>query len=282
MQKTTLRTAIICALFCIALAAACLRQTGRFTATGFAANERRFGFNCLDRSTGALLPASWRLENWTFDATGKPDSQKDKGIYLSEVQWPSPDGSLKWMQFVTHELRYDHPSSGATIWVRVLPLPPREASLSLKVVAEGWANTVSGTVFDYSFYGAEGAKRLGSRILASGNAAVAGYAAHQVVFDVVNLDQLQVDPNAPRSRVQAYFVAAPVAKEMSGSSGNWRVAACVFLGLVAPADRFDAVVPDFASLVSRMWIAAPNAVSQAPADGVLTRSAFRMDWSRRD
>jgi hypothetical protein len=281
MEKTRYRVMFV--LFAVALVAACVHaQTGRFTESSFAGAEGRFGFSYLDRSGGRLLPGAWRLENWTPDATGKPESQKDEGMYLSRAQWPLPDGSMRWMQFVTHELRYDHASSGATIWVRVLPLMQREANLSLKVVAERWANTVSGTVFDYTFSGPEGAKRLGSKILATGGVTVAGQPAHQVVFDVVNLDQLQADPNAPRTRVQAYFVAAPVTKDMFSPGGNWRVPACVFIGLAAPAERFDALMPDFTSLVSRMWVETSTAVSRAAEQGASTRSAFRMGWMRRD
>jgi hypothetical protein len=282
MKKTAFRVVILGALFAAVFVAACVhQQTGRFAESSFVGTEGRFGFSYLDRSGGRLLPTTWTLENWTVDANGKPDAQKDQGMYLSEAQWPLPDGSMKWMKFLTHELRYDHPSSGATVWVRVLPLPPREASLSLKVIAETWANTVSGTVFDYTFKGAEGATRLGSRILATGSATVAGYPAHQVVFDVVNLDQLQADPNAPRSRVQAYFVGAPVAKELFAPGGTWRSVACVFIGLAAPAERFDSVVPDFASLVSRMWVETPNAAAQAPAASTVTRPSLGKDWTRR-
>jgi hypothetical protein len=281
MEKSRCRLLFV--LFALAFMAACVHaQTGRFTESSFAGGEGRFGFSYLDRSGGSLLPGAWRLENWTLDSTGRPESQKDQGVYLSEAQWPLPDGSLRWMQFVTHELRYDHAASGATIWVRVLPMMQREAGLSLKVVAERWANTVSGTVFDYTFYGAEGAKRLGSKILATGGVTVGGRPAHQVVFDVVNVDQFEVDPNAPRTRVQAYFVAASVTKDLFSSKGGWQVPACVFIGLAAPAERFDAVMPDFTSLVSRMWVATPAVVSRTAEPGVSTRSAFRIGWTRRD
>jgi len=270
MEKTRLRAALFSALFSVFFFISCVRrQTGGFTERSFAAPAGGFGFSYVDAPRATLLPAAWTLENWTRDVNGKPDAQKEKGIYLSEVEWPMEDGKLKWMKFVTHELRYDHPS-GATIWVRLLPVPPRQASRNLNVIAENWVNSISGTVFDYTFYEVEGAKRIGSKILESKSATVAGQPAHRIVFEVVNLDQLRLDANAPRSRAAAYFIQAPVTKELQKTGpSNLKIwaPACIFLGLVAPADQYDAVVADFDSLVSRMWVEPSKAASGAAKPG---------------
>ncbi len=127
----------------------------------------------------------------------------------------------------------------------------------MRYLAETWANSLNGTLFEYTFDSSAEAKRLATKLLQSQATTVAGHPAHEVIFDLANLDQLQLDPNAPRVRVRALFIVAPLQKELRtlipGDAGGGKTPAVLFVGASTNAKDFDSqnsVLDDFAKRIT--------------------------------
>jgi hypothetical protein len=114
-----------------------------------------------------------------------------------------------------------------------------------------------GTVLDFTLSSPVDARRVATKIIESKSASVAGQPAHEVVFDLVNLDQLQLDPQAPRTRIRAMFIVTRTKKTLGGTRRVRRpaVPAVLFVGYSAVAGTFDSQIPVLEDLLARIHIA---------------------------
>jgi hypothetical protein len=253
-----MRGSLLLAVCCVVTATGCA-TTGSFTDTGFVGANHAYTVAYLDASARRLVPPDWILENFTEDSRGRPDVMKTEGAYTAKVDWTWDDGSSSKVRFVIHDLRFGHRNSDGNLWVRALPIPPDLEHKSLKVLAERWVNNLNGTVYEFTFGASVEAKRVATKLLESKASVVSTRPAHTVVFDLVNLDQLQLDANAPRTRVRAIFVAAPLRKKLCAADalacGNFPDApAVLFVGFSVNAEAFDAQVPRFDAFVEQISI----------------------------
>jgi len=186
--------------------------------------------------------------------------------YRSAIQVETRNGTSLPAEVITHDLKFSHAQSEAILWLRVLPLPNRIMHKSLRVVAEEWANGLTGTALDFSFGTGNtqsqkvsigvGSQRVATKILTSQPREVAGHKAHEVLFEMVNMDQFEMNPNAPRTRIRAAFIQAPVTKHTADfASVSAELNACLFVGYSNSAESFDKVAPVFDDFLSRMEIA---------------------------
>jgi hypothetical protein len=84
-----------------------------------------------------------------------------------------------------------------------------------------------------------------------------------VTFEVVDVDQLQLDENAPRTLVRAIFINAPLIKELPYPVGT--TPSFLFVGLSCTNQRsFDKLVGDYESLLGRISVPAPGAEPDEP------------------
>ena len=112
-------------------------------------------------------------------------------------------------------------------------------------------------MLDFTLSSPVDARRVATKIIESRAASVAGQPAHEVVFDLVNLDQLQLDPQAPRTRIRATFIEIPTKKILTSSRRVRRpaVPAVLFVGYSAVSGAFDSQIPALEDLLARIHIA---------------------------
>jgi hypothetical protein len=134
----------------LALVSGCA-TTASFKEDAFHGEKSWYKIRYLDAGKQALLPAQWRLMNFSLDSTGRPKGMLLGDAYRSKIQVETEDGTSLPADILTHDLKFSHSESEALLWLRVLPLPNRIMHKSLKVVAEEWANGLTGTVLDFSF-----------------------------------------------------------------------------------------------------------------------------------
>jgi len=144
------------------------------------------------------------------------------------MDWVDHGGVGHKVAYVLYDLKFRH-GNGSILAVSTVAVPPRLRKLRLSAVAEEWANSYSGMQFSFA---SGSARRIASKIIESKAREVGGQPAREVTFDVVDVDQLQLDPQAPRTRIRAVFVHAPLVKEFLDS------------GLVSPAFLFVAYASD--------------------------------------
>lgn len=249
----------LCLPLLVILAACGAQQSGWFFDTGFHVNTERYGFRYLDTYPN-LLPPGWKLDN--FVRSGSDYEIKTRGAYRKELHWTMADGSVKDAAIVVHDLIFHHTQSNGTIWVRRMPLPRASRDKAISVLAENYANGISGSVYDAQLGSAVVERRVSTKVISSVPLQLGAHAAHDVVFEMADLNQLELDPNAPRQRTRIVMVKGqfdkPIAfgkgMRISSSLSADRVPAVLLLGYANDAAEFDAHAADFQGLLTRLWI----------------------------
>jgi hypothetical protein len=203
----------------------------------------RIGYT--EAATYSVVPSEWRLENYYLTKQGQPSGEKDDRAYEDTVDWEDDTGRTFRVTYQLLDLKWRH-KNGSVLSVCVIPMSARQRNLNLDAFVEQWANDYNGLQF--SLKRAE-ARRIASKVLESKARQIDGHAAHEVTFDVVDMDQLQLDPKAPRSRIRAVFV-----KDLHRNLGPRlnRVPAYLLVAYESSDGHFDAVVPDYEGLLSRI------------------------------
>lgn len=228
------------------LTSGCATSSIGFTDNDFVGKDSGYRVSYLYRSELLLTPNTWELENYEFDRRGKPRFEKNQGIYRDSMDWVDSSGRSEKVDYVIYDLKFRH-GNGSILAVCTVAVPPRFRNLRLSAFAEEWVNSYSGMQF--SFKRGEG-RRWASKMLESKGREVGGRPARQVTFDVVDVDQLQLDDQAPRTRIRAVFVQAPLVKEFLDS--GLRPPAFLFVAYQSDEKRFDKLAGDYEDLLARI------------------------------
>ena len=196
-------------------------------------------------ATTSIVPSEWRLEDYFFNKQGKPNDEKDDRTYQETMDWEDDTGRSFRVTYQFLDLKWRH-KNASLLYVFTIPLPPRQRNLNLDAFVEQWANDYNGLQF--SFKRAE-ARRIASTIVESKARQIDGHAAHEVTFDVVDMDQLQLDPKAPRTRIRAVFI-----KDLLRNLGPRlsHVPAYLLVAYESSDSHFETLVPDYEGLLSRI------------------------------
>jgi hypothetical protein len=236
------RLAVVALLF----ATGCASAGSGFTDTGFVGKHAGYTISYAEPDKYLILPPDWELDNYFVSQKGKPSREKDQGIYRATMDWVDVTGHSERVEYVIYDLKWRY-GNGSSLVVCTVAVPSRHRNLRLSAFAEEWANEYSGMQF--SFRRGEG-HRTASKIVESKARQVGGHAAREVTFDVVDVDQLQLDANAPRIRIRAVFVQAPLAKEFLHGGGG--APAFLFVAYVSDQRKFDRRVDDYEGLLARI------------------------------
>jgi hypothetical protein len=242
MPSCWARLGIVALLF----TSGCASAGWGFTDTAFVAKESGYTISYAEPANHLILPPDWELDNYFRNQKGKPDREKDQGIYRDTMDWVDATGHSERVEYVIYDLKWRH-GNGSTLAVCTVAVPPRHRNLRLSAFAEEWANEYSGMQF--SFKRGE-AHRTASKIVESKARQVGGHAAREITFDVVDVDQLQLDANAPRTRIRAVFVQAALAKEFLHPGGG--APAFLFVAYVSDQRKFNKLVDDYEGLLARI------------------------------
>jgi len=168
-----------------------------------------------------------------------------------ELQWVTESGSIEKYKIRTVDLLMRHRESNGTIWSRMLFIPHEFRGKALKVLVENYANSITGGRF-YAGYlnNAPRLERVASQILLSEAASVDGLPAHDVVLEVADVDQLELDKGAPRSRAELVLVGAEFARPL----GLTEETAYMMLGYVNDRADFARYHDAFRRFVSRIRV----------------------------
>jgi len=239
----------------LALAATAGCASTGFVDKGFVAKDAGYRIAYGDKPF-RLVSSPWVLENYFAGNQGLPNGEKQAGIYRASMDWVKPDGDTVRVDYLPYDLKFRH-GNGSIIVVATVAVPQHLRALRLSAVAEEWAKSYSGLQF--SFKSGTG-QRSASKIVQSKTRIVGGRPAREITFDVVDVDQLQLDADAPRTRIRIVFVSAPLYKQFL--SPEMVSPAFLFVGYTSDEHRFDQGVRDYDDLLER--ISFPTAAS--PAD----------------
>lgn len=220
----------------------CARQLSRFDTTGFHSAENAYSIRYADAAQGLLISPEWRVTNFEYE-NGRPTRPLTQGELESELTWRYRSGDTGRVKTQTFEVQLSH-NSNAVIWVRLLPLPVDVRHKNVQVLAENYVNNLSGNAYSSYLGSAVDERRVATKILRSQSIGFNGLHAHVVTFDLVSVDQLQLDPNAPRTRVEMVLVRTPFYKTLQNGT-EFQVPAYLLIGYANDAAAFDSQLATF-------------------------------------
>ena len=198
-------------LFLVTIAAASTFASGCATATAFDSvgnyTHPRYGYAVREDA----VSDDWLLDNYAVDAEGRPTSP----IAGSRFEYGlaadmDGDGQMETRATEPYwDLRFRHRVDAGELWVSTLPVTARQRATALRVLARQYVEAVSGTGLSLVQLGGELSvheRRFATRVLSTRERVLDGFEAFEVVFEVANVDQLELDANARWQRARVILV----------------------------------------------------------------------------
>jgi hypothetical protein len=206
----------------------------------------------------ALLGDDWELDNLYFE--GPRLKHKMTPEFLTTYRFDTDgDGAPDTDEKVfVYDLRFKHRARDALIFTRSLPIAGELRNKDLRVLAQRYFDAISGAGYEAVVLGGIDKvkeQRYAAEIVDKGPAQLAGREAYTMTFDVANVDQVKLTPNARHTRVQVAFVRAPF--NYVTSSGAKEGSSYPVLLVAAYAnlpEDFVTDLPDFEKLLGRLQI----------------------------
>jgi len=239
------------ALGVLLVAGGCGKSLSHFDTVGFHSAENPYSIRYADAGQALLISPEWRVTNFEYE-DGRPSRPITEGDFESSLTWSFKGGESDTVQTETFELRLSH-NTNATIWVRLLPIPNDLLHKKVEFLAENFVNNLSGSAYnDYLGAGVD-ERRVATQILESKTIGFQGHHAHVVTFDLVSVDQLQLDQNAPRTRVEMVLVRTSFLKTLRNSF-EFQAPAYLLLGYSNDAAQFESQLATFRSFTQQIEI----------------------------
>lgn len=170
--------------------------------------DGRYALHVASAEPGVFVSNDWLVENLVRVAPG-PVEQKG-GAYVADYHIDvNGDGTADWFRDDAYVLRLRHRRTAGVLWSSVVPLPTSMEQTELRVLARllvGAASrdTVSLAVVDGAVE--MSTRRLATRILEERPVAVRGYEGYRVTFEVADVDQASLTPDASWERREVALV----------------------------------------------------------------------------
>jgi hypothetical protein len=239
----------------------CAKPTKSFTPDRFVHDEYAYAVHYLSQGPENLLGADWRLDNYVWNK-GVPKKQKQGGEYVVHREYDmNDDGEVDTKADEPYyDLLLEHRRKDATIWVRSAPISNHDRTKELAVFAESYVEAASGSDSVLVQFGAGGpigsvSKRFASRVLSRAECSVSGVPAYRVDFEVANVDQLQLTPNARWIRSRIVLVQTPFAHVPNRRVPKKTLPIVMVAGLRAAPEDFERLAADFDLMLDRIVIA---------------------------
>lgn len=229
----------------------------------------RFGYTV---GADVVSDDDWILENFARDQTRRPTTPlRGSGYEYAIGADMDEDGVVETRATLPYwDLRFRHRRDAGEMWVSTLPLSSRLAETELRVLARRYVEAVSGTGISLVQFGGELAiheRRYATRVLSERDVRVDGFDAFEVVFEVANVDQLQLDTSARWQRARVVIVRPGFywRPDMYPANKPEFLPVVMTIGYVNHPEDFIANEPHFDRLVNGLSISDPNLDDRAAA-----------------
>jgi hypothetical protein len=222
------------------------QSSGFFEASAFRSTKYPYTIRYADPEERALLSSDWVVENYYADGSGKPTTSKMGRQYQKDREIELASGHTTVRSFDVYDVLLVHRASDAVIWLRSIPLSPRQSGLNLRVAAEQYAEGLSGS----GFYATDlGPRRVEAQTYASHMTSgrpvmVAGLEAYEATLEVANVDQLKLDPAGRAAMIRVVFVRTPFTTDPH-SEGSEKLPVMWMIGYANNPTDFEAQSADF-------------------------------------
>jgi hypothetical protein len=161
-----------------------------------------------------LLGNDWKLDNYYYDSTNSLAQKATEPYRIKYELDINDDGKTDFSQEdFFYDLRFKHLKRDALIWLRTVPISTDLKEKELRVLVQRYVDEVSGAGYEAVKLGPTTTlvreKRFGATVIDRGPFQLAGQDAYETTFDVANVDEVAVNPNARRVRVRVVLVRTP-------------------------------------------------------------------------
>jgi hypothetical protein len=238
--------------FCLLTVAGCVKVTGGFQPNGFGESDIPVAVRYRDAATHTFVGPEWRVDNFKVKANGTFGDAKEAPEYLYDREIDvDGDGKPETDKAPVYELKLVNRVTTAAIWLQTPMLALQDKDRSLKSFVDDFVEGLSGTgiyrVGTTIPKRVGAAKTYGARVVDSKEGRIGGFASLDVTIELVNLDQLKVDPSAKSAIGRVVFVrtnySRPYAKVDTHNTYETRV--MVVLGCESNPRDFDTTNADF-------------------------------------
>lgn len=252
-------------------AAACgPKPTGAFDAQGYKNSE--YGYRIA--GTESLLGDEWQLDNLYPGSNNKLQVKKgDEYLTRYELDYDGDGATDKTVEAQLYDLRYKHLRRDALVWLRTFPLSNDLRGKDLRVLSQRYVDEVSGAGYEAVSLGPNTTiireKRFAANVLGRGAFTMAGREAYETTFEVANVDEVAISPNARRTRVRIALARTPYTYKIYGANKQVKAEYPVFMlaGYANLPEDFDKDVPAFRGLLARIEIDGKTGVTEVVPDG---------------
>lgn len=273
-KSSKVPAALIFALMGVTLVA-CQRRAGggAMSPTGYASGGFSYRIAYAHPPSKSLLPAPWRLDNFTFD--GKTYKQKTSGTY-EVTRWMDEDNDGEYGPSEKHdEPLYDvklvNEQDNGVIWSKAHPMRHVDRNLDISVHLDNYIESLSGSGL-YAEGGMFRVREVKVRdyttfVKSKREILVDRHPGVEAVIEIAEAEKLKADPAYRKQKVKVVFVrfgyAEPITRSKQaagwpiidtarGSAASRR--GILVLGYANGAGSFDRSLPAFDSFVARVTL----------------------------
>ena len=237
----------LCALGC-----ATGQQVGKFTDQGFLSKEFPMYVKYSDASSKTILGPEWIIDN--LQMSNDPPTSKVGVAWESEYHYDADgDGSLEGREKLPrYFLLLRHKKTDAKLWIRFFPISTQLAETEPQLLLQDYIDAASGAGTMYVLLGqdtvAATERRFATRTLDMRSFRVADMPAASAVFELANVDQLQLAADSRWERAQMLLVRVP----WQTKYGMEEFPMVMLAGYTNRPERFAEHAPKLAELVAAL------------------------------
>lgn len=248
-----------------------------FRPEGYFNKVHEYSVRYSDPAHHAFLSADWVVDNYYTDTNGSPTSRKNGDAYRRPRKLEFDDGSVVEDAIDLFDLKLVHKRTNAVIWLRTIPVTPREGERNLRVIAQDYAEGLSGT----GFFATDtrpikvGAQQFATRIVEAREGMLDGFQAYDATIEIANVDQLRLDPKTRSGIIRVVFARTPfqVGFGSGGSTGLHRVPVILMAGYYNNPTDYAAQLPEFERFLSLFDARRGASAGWAPATSGSTEAS---------
>jgi hypothetical protein len=240
---------------------------GTFTPDRYVHPEYPYEVRYLYDGPQNILGAEWRLDNYVWK-DGVPTKQKEGNLVTRRYDINDDGDEDASDRDYEYDLLLEHRNKDATIWFRNVVISNHDRDKELSVFADNYVEAASGTRgIAVSFgSGALGAgKHFASRVVSRAACSVSGIPAYRVDFEVANVDQLQLTPDARWIRQRVVLVRAPFEHSIEHLQMKDQLPVLLVAGLSSAPEDFDRLAKHLDLLLDRVVIGDSKQAAQHAA-----------------
>jgi len=213
-MRSLVSAVLLAALGAAALGMVACGPPATWAFDGHGYKHQTYGYRLLNQGQGSLLSSEWELDN-LYETPTKKLEQKHSPDYVATYSFDMDgDGETdRREQGFLYDLRFKHKHRDALIWLRTLPISADLREKDLRVLVQRYIDEVSGAGFE-AVQLTRGSivireKRYAANVISRGSFTVAKHEAFESTFDVANVDEVQINPNARKTRVRIALIRTP-------------------------------------------------------------------------